>query len=504
MLDRIKEGKSFAGRFFIYAIFIIMTFYLNNGYFNALESKALGVMALFVVFNVACTVMTLIVFIKTPVKDYMKEFFDGFTVMDHAILLFGLALIISNLISNHMKEAFYGTYAWLIGTLFLILSIIAYFYLSRNIKFDSTLVYVILAVIFLESIMIILNYFYVDPFSFHEYLAEKDIPRYIGTIGNVNWYVGFFALTMPIVFACSLVINYLPVKIMSTVLLVLSYYTALISNSDGVFLPLALICAGFIFVGAEKRKLLTGVFSRLTVIFASTAIFEVLSIFIKHTELTGYANPLIYKHIYVVIAVVFMVLTLFTGMLNDDIYKASIKWIRIALIALSLIAAIVVAVQQFSNFSESYGHGRGKIWIAAFSEFKGFNPINKIFGTGASTFGYYYTEYTGSTWVRNAHNEYVEYLITTGIFGLITVLTGLTGVAIEFFKGIKKSNGTMPYVINATTGITIFAYAIQAFVNNPQGLNVGILIVILAIFKWSCFTINSEVKAREIKDLNAQ
>lgn len=67
-----------------------------------------------------------------------------------------------------------------------------------------------------------------------------------------------------------------------------------------------------------------------------------------------------------------------------------------------------------------------------------------------------------------------------------------------------RANKTISFIINATCLISLTAYMGQAFVNNPQGLNLGILVVVLAFFKWSCFTIKGELVKREKKSLKEE
>ena len=504
MEERLKNAKNALGLFIIVAIFSIMTFYLNDSYFNALEAKALGVMAVFIIFNVLSALFTVLLFIKVKPQDYLKPIFDNFEIFDHAIIIFGVFSLLSNLMTVYVKESFYGSYAWLIGTLYILLAITAYLFLSNNIEFTPWVFIAVAAAVSIESLWIFLNFLKVDPFNLHSLLAESDVVRYVGTIGNVNWYVGYLALCMPIIFIMSIFINNIFAKTGLIISLILMFYTAFTCNSDGAFIALFFIMAGFTFYGLSDKKLLFEVFLRMMIMYGSLIILDVLYRITDHTELDGYAGVILEKRVYLIPFILLVLLTLLVKMLNKDFYKSITKKAEIVFLVLIIVSMAALILSQIPKFSETYGHNRGKTWMVAFQTFKELPVLNKIFGTGLSTFGYYYEDITGSSWVRNAHNEYIEYLVTTGIAGFITIITGCISVCFLGIKNIMRANKTMPFIINATCLISLTAYMGQAFVNNPQGLNLGILVVVLAFFKWSCFTIKDELVKREKKSLKEE
>lgn len=504
MEAKINDLKRIFGLFVVLAMYVIMTFFLNDAYFNALESKALGVMALFIIYNVLSAIATVALFVKSSPKDYFQTVFDKFLIYDHAIMIFGVVVIISNIITDYVKESFYGSYGWLIGTLFVLLSIMAYLFLSNNLEYNPLIFIAAAAAISVESIWVLLNFFKVDPFGFHVYLAEKDIVRYVGSIGNVNWYVGYLALTIPLIFTMSIVVRNIYARIALTVSLSIAFLTGFTCNSDGAFIAMFLIMAGYIFYGFSNIKLLFSVLIRLTVIMGSVGILDVLHILLPHTDLDGYAGVILERHLYILPFVLLLGLTIFIGLLDMDIFKKISKKAQLVFLGIIILAAIAIFISQVLQFSDTYGHNRGKTWRVAVETFKDLPLIKKLFGTGLSTFGYYYKAITGSDWVRNAHNEYIEYLITTGIAGIVALLTAAVSIMITGINNIRKANRTMPFIINATSFIALMAYMGQAFVNNPQGLNIGILVVVLAFFKWSCFTIKGELVQREKTSLKEE
>ena len=100
------------------------------------------------------------------------------------------------------------------------------------------------------------------------------------------------------------------------------------------------------------------------------------------------------------------------------------------------------SMRQYLWFDDDWGTHRGYIWRIAVEDYQKFPLIQKIFGYGPDTFGivtkannypemfdrYYET-------FDSAHNEYLQYLVTIGPFGLLAYL-GIHGSII--YQVIKE------------------------------------------------------------------
>ncbi len=91
---------------------------------------------------------------------------------------------------------------------------------------------------------------------------------------------------------------------------------------------------------------------------------------------------------------------------------------------------------------------RTYVWQAALNAWRA-TPKNMAIGTGTETFAFAFYQYKPighnltSEWdflYNKAHNEYLNYLATTGLFGLTTYLVLLVVIALWFFKTIIKNN----------------------------------------------------------------
>lgn len=101
---------------------------------------------------------------------------------------------------------------------------------------------------------------------------------------------------------------------------------------------------------------------------------------------------------------------------------------------------------------EDYGSGRITIWKNTLK------VVPKYFwlGSGIDTFGYVYQK-GGNVYYDKAHNEYLQIIVTEGIFTLISYLSLLL---LLFIDGVKSNNKLIWVLMMAFIG-----YALQAFLN---------------------------------------
>lgn len=102
---------------------------------------------------------------------------------------------------------------------------------------------------------------------------------------------------------------------------------------------------------------------------------------------------------------------------------------------------------------DNYGSGRITIWKNALT------VVPKYFwlGSGIDTFGYVYPKHSSGLYYDKAHNEYLQILVTEGIFSLVLYL-GL--LLVLFVDGVRSNNKLVWILLVAFVG-----YALQAFLN---------------------------------------
>lgn len=139
-------------------------------------------------------------------------------------------------------------------------------------------------------------------------------------------------------------------------------------------------------------------------------------------------------------------------------------------------------------FNDSWGTNRGYIWRKSFEVFWGFPFVHKLFGYGPETFGILTTKNflvdmlnTAQGQVfDNAHNEYLQYLVTIGALGLITYVVFL--VTACWKMAVSRSRNT--YLAGCL--FAVLCYGVQALVNLNLPITAPIMWLLLSVGMAGC------------------
>ena len=137
---------------------------------------------------------------------------------------------------------------------------------------------------------------------------------------------------------------------------------------------------------------------------------------------------------------------------------------------------------RFFRFNAKWGTHRGYIWLKSFEIFKSFGFKNILFGCGPDTFysafAPYFSELQrlfGDASANCAHNELLNYLITTGIFGLSAYLALISSAVLRGVKRAEKS----PEVLIFT--LPIICCFCQSLVNIATPITTPLLFIFIAL-----------------------
>ena len=113
--------------------------------------------------------------------------------------------------------------------------------------------------------------------------------------------------------------------------------------------------------------------------------------------------------------------------------------------------------------------------------FGDFSIWRKLFGSGPDTFYYVFkpffpelTQYW-TTSTNAAHNEYLNYLITVGIFGALAYCTALISAVTCCIRKMKQQP------VGAVYCAAVICYGVQALVSIAQPITTPLLILFLSL-----------------------
>lgn len=124
------------------------------------------------------------------------------------------------------------------------------------------------------------------------------------------------------------------------------------------------------------------------------------------------------------------------------------------------------ALGSYLLFNDQWGTNRGYIWRKSLELYRDFSMMHKLFGYGPDTFGILTTEAikfeminaTGQVF-DNAHNAYLQYLVTIGPIGVAAYVMFLVSAGVRCWHYVSRN----PYVIGCL--FAVVCYAVQAVVN---------------------------------------
>ena len=173
-----------------------------------------------------------------------------------------------------------------------------------------------------------------------------------------------------------------------------------------------------------------------------------------------------------------------SGHIKETILK-KISYVLVVLIVIGIAGYVISVVRSFDY---TYGSNRGAIWIGSVQLFGEYSVTEKMFGLGTEMIKGRLTEFvsvihnTGHNYA-NCHNNFLECLLTLGLFGLFSYLFVWVFVIKEYTDGCKKGVTKE----QAAYFMALIAYFGQSMVGNPYSLSAPMVFVMLALLRNQSF-----------------
>ena len=192
-----KAGKLFVTAYLL-LIFGIYPFYMREGYVDIGRAKyefliycslaALGILALIGVFVGGQA-------LAKGLREHAPYFidWDKVSMTDLLVLMYATEIFLSFAMSDYRQEALWGTEGWFMGTVLLLTLCGLYFFISRFWEGSRAVRYTALLAsggVFVLGIL--------DRFSVYLIPLEIRQASFISTLGNINWFCGYFSVLFPV------------------------------------------------------------------------------------------------------------------------------------------------------------------------------------------------------------------------------------------------------------------------------------------------------------------
>lgn len=409
--------------------------------------------------------------------------------MDIAMLAFGGSVIISFLLSENKKAAFFGTGGFHVGTLSIVTLVAFYFFVSRNLRGSKTHWDLIILLNIIIFTWVVMDTVSANIFGMRTRLGKQKF-QYFGSLGQMDSVSAYICIILPI-----MIVFFLNQKRIKTWLsvCVLCGLTALTGiRTDGVYIGVA-VCAIFLIPYALNdtvrlvNLLWLGLLWGVAITFYS--VFSVVAPDRIGDDM-GVSGTLIHYWLGVVMIVLCGALLLWIEkkrVLPSNKVINILSKMAVILLLLVVGAFILHGTVSLVQGDIGWGNARGGIWLGSIHLFEAYNPLQKLFGLGmtaaATDLTYYANEllHWKNVNVVNAHNDFLEYLLSTGIVGLVAYIATWVVPIVEYVR--RKKNGKEWSVEKVAYFMSLMAYMGQSVVGNPYSLSVPIIYLIFALYR---------------------
>lgn len=479
---------------------------------------------------------------------HFRNWKKTFTIPDGAVILFWIVCLISTFQSDYFYESFWGNEGRFTGLFLLTLYTASFLLISRCWKVNGWILELFLISGMVMCVIGITDYFQMDILNFRGKANIENSTLFTSTVGNINTYTAYVALIMGYAAAMFATAKKWWKLVWYFVCLTVSFLAIIMGCSDNAYLALGILFAFLPYIVFWKRQGVVRYVVILATFFTVIQAVDVINQTYADTVigldslfriLAGFGKlPAVVGVLWIAALAAWLVLGRKPGRragaapsqpaatpgaaglfrprtdssipLEADAGERRLgKWLlTIWTILLVSGAALVIFMLVDANmagngarygslgsylvFNDSWGTFRGYIWKQSVDLYCRLPLLHRIFGFGPDTFGILTTDEIRFDMIQatgqvfdNAHNEYLNLLVTIGPFGTVAYMVFVFG---QILHMARKKN-LAKHACVAGCCLAAACYSAQALVN----LNIPIAAPIL----WLMLSVGAAVCRQE-------
>jgi len=456
MDSKAKEYLSLICNLYIAAIMGILPFYMKEGYWQLGDAKYV----LFRNITLICLVLSVVVILygllicRISTEGDKLSWRHKWSMTDTFVAAYGALNIISWRLSSYQDTAFTGYEQWYMGLLSQLLFIWIYFFLSWFYDGDQKALWFGVGVFFIVSLLGILNRFTIDPLNLFAgwTIGDWNYAHLLSTIGNINWLCGYLCVMLPYGLTAYLYTDRKGIRAAAYVVSVTGLLLLCIQGSDSGLVVFAAACLILFLIAMDSEKS----FRRVAILGCGMAVLFILLRGVLSIGDIWDAFPTDDKgrHLIswqgwpLVLVGILMLLWLSRRLAFSKIKKAAFLFICVA--GLGIAFSLVFLFHGKMAFNYAWGSGRGGLWTLAVKSFQEGGILQKLFGVGPDCYGrYIYNTFPVEQYVVqdemfrdvinvNAHNEWLNQLVNTGLLGLLAYTGIFISAFIRYYRRRKQ------------------------------------------------------------------
>lgn len=487
------EIQSLLVRSYVFIMLFIFPLFFLNQYFGIMRAKRnfyLWVTGVFIIFS-------LFIWLSIQIKDKRIDLKDKWILLFMGIEVGGL--LGTFIVNNNKYDVFWGNSGRYLGCIAIGFGIITVLLIGRNLQWTTYLSWAFLLGSGGVHLLQLLNEFQIDPFGMSVGVYEGQREYFISTIGNINFNATFDSITIPILMVLFFLSKEKTSRRIYFTFVCLGYAGMICCRSDSIYVVIVAAFAVLFMFGVYDTD---GLKRYLYLIEAFLGIQIIIGMAYKIWNnkaytFRGIGGKIFDKEILFVLGIILLAVFLLNILWVN---KFSIQIIRkmfgTVLICLGIVAAIVILCINYLGeipmednwkyqlyFNDAWGNNRGYIWKRVWQVYEGFGPLKKLFGCGMdncaatlqSVYGEEMQQLFGATRFSDAHNEFLQYLISTGIVGIVGYYGTQITLLISCIKQYRKKDMCLIGIVG------IITFSVQGIVNNPTIITTPLYFIELGI-----------------------
>lgn len=447
---------------------------------------------------------------KRKISILINQFLDDLSLTDKFVCFYLVILGLSYYYTEYRDTLLMGVDGWYMGFFPQLVFIGSYFAVSRllhgrQIRWLFAGMLVVSAFVFMLGT---LNRFGVNPLG-----MTSSGPSFISTIGNINWYCGYWSVLFPLGAGAfvfyekqSGIKGYGWKHALLGCFVAIGFATGVTQGSDSGILTLmgVILLTGCLSAGKEGRL---KNFLQMLLIFCGVAIslaivqffFPEQNQYVTSAYTIMTKTPLPWIGFGVLLG---GYLYLYAGQQRNKGVRVlrNVWWGITGLVGVVLLVYLLLLIlntlhpgsigrlseNPLFTFNAKWGSSRGATWTLGMKAWLSQNLLHKLVGVGPDGMPLYIysgadeallaatREQFGASRLTNAHGEWITVLVNTGVFGLI----GFAGI---MFSGIARFIKNHKSALCLACGLSLFGYTLNNMFSFWQIMNITQMFVVLGM-----------------------
>lgn len=442
---------------------------------------------------------------RTQCRMWIRDNKDVFWAM----AVYAAALLLSFALSDNKAVAWFGSKGRYTGTLSMLLVMVSSFLIAVRFQYSRRFLDWFILFGLITAVWGILNFAGVDIFHMLSAIENGSSGLYVSGIGQKTFYAALLVMLSAI---ASVLYAFEESRKKSVIYFAASgvfYLAGFLSQTDNYFFALFfvfLLMPMWTFSGLRKARRTFNLAALMMLIAVSLDhiipytddVHERFDMAARLLIRYGIAAPVLALCVLVSICL-FCLEKKRTGRASEN--KAAskgsafriVRWV-FPLLALLLSGGLISSIiyftfvdkttylhhlEYFLRFNDVWGSNRGFAWKCSWGIFTHSYIYRRLLGYGADMTGemmiFYFKDYAFAKGglFDNAHNEYLQYLLTYGAVGLLSYL----GMVVSVCRSVVKKAGAD----SAAIFLAVFAYLIQAVVSLNNIIVTPLMFMLLGV-----------------------